>query len=306
MWQARYVTSLRVRFRRPAIAGAVLLLAPLVVACGAQVGSAALVGDVSISTTSLAAQTSAVAAVGADTLITELGEVGVRVETSRKLLTYDIWHELLTQTGVGTSLTGDQINQVIAGFTGGTPISEVLEATPETLNDRISDTSSLHLLVTKASDAGTVVTGPSVTVDYLVLADLATALADRTAYLAKPDLMISAIAAAQASQEGGSATLSVLQAAELIPTGLFSAGPGEIVVAPTNPGAVVIRIVDHSTAPLALTGSAVGQLSVPQINAIGALILRQQVAALPDVQVNPRFGVWDPDLLQVVAAAGQL
>ncbi len=282
-----------------------LLLTPLAVACGAQVGSAALVGDVSISTDSIASQTSAVAAIGTGTLVTELGDVAVRVETSRKLLSYDIWHQLLTQTGAGVTLSTDQINQVIASYQGTSSLSDVLDATPETLRDRISDTTSLHLLVTQAVEAGTIVTGPTVTVDYLIESDLATALADRTSYLAKPDRMTSAVANADA-QQGGTGTLSVLEVGELIPIGLFSAAPGEIVVATTNSGALLIRITTRSTAPLALGASTVDQLTRPQINAVGALILRQRIGTLPAVQVNPRFGVWDANLLQVVASPGLL
>jgi hypothetical protein len=301
------VTRFKVGLRRSALSAALILFAPLAVACSAQVGSAAVVGDVPIPTSGVEAEVSAVATVGADTTIANLGDINIRVATGRTLLTNDIRHQLLVQSGKAVPLTPDEVTQTIATFPEAASVGKALGATPETLNERISDAAVLRSLVRDAIDSGTEVTGPTVTVDALSAPDLATAMADRTRYLADPALMTAAVTEAAATKQGQlGLELPVLTYADFISTGLYSVAPGQIVVAGGASSALLVRVVSRSTGPLALDATAASQLSTTQINAIGALILQQRVTGLPTVQVNPRYGVWDPALLQVVAAPGQL
>jgi hypothetical protein len=298
---------LKAGLRRSVLSGALVLLAPLSVACSAQVGSAAVVGNVPISTSGVEAEVSTVAVVGSDTTIANLGDINIRVATGRTLLTNDIRHQLLVQSGKAVPLTADEVTQTIATFPEADSVGTALGATPGTLNERISDAAVLRSLVLDAINSGTGVTGPTVTVDALSAPDLATAIADRTRYLADPALMTTAVNEAAATKQGQlGLELPVLSYADFIPTGMYSVAPGQIVVAGGASSALVVRVVSRSTGPLSLDATAASQLSTTQVNAIGAMILQQRISGLPAVQVNPRYGVWDSALLQVVAAPGQL
>lgn len=283
------------------------LLAGATAGCGAEVGSAALIGAASISTETIQASGKALVAEAGTTLVPGLGEIAVQVVNERTLLTFGIWHELLVQSGLASSLSSGQLQQIITNGGGADAVARQLNATPDTLDNRVVDTAALHRLVSAAAQSGVPISAPSVTVEYLYEPDLVTALANRTTFLADPEAMTAAVSAAEVGQQGGTGTVSALGAgSDLISIGLFSAEPGQIVVSDAGTQTLLARVVERTVTAEPLDPASLGQLSTSQINAIGAMILTQQVAELPAVQVNPRFGTWDPALLQVVAGANQL
>ncbi len=274
--------------------------------CGQQVGSAAVVGSVAINADSVNSQAQTLSSVQSPTTISNLVNAKVLIDTGRRVLSDEIRHQVLAQNGLTLALTDDQIAQIIAAYQGADSLAGELMATPEQLNQRIADAATLRVLVTQALQGGTAINGPRVTVDVVATADVAAAEALRTRYLADPAAMTADVEAGRATQTGGRTTLSILDATPLVGTGLFSALPGQLVVVNAGTQALIARIVDRSITPLAVDSATFNTLTPSQIEVLGGLLLAEQLpAAAVQVQVNPRFGVWDASVMQVVAAAGR-
>jgi hypothetical protein len=282
----------------------------LLAGCGAQVGAAAVVGPDSISTAGIDAQRSALpgASAEADVLSADRGVRAARVSQDRTLLTYAIWHQQLRQAGITADLTREQLDQILANPAAVDQISQLLLATPETLRDRIADTVALQELVAGAIDAGTAVTGPTVDYEYLTVASLTEALDARTRYAADSAAWADDLAAAGADRGGAGSAVAAGAQAALISTGLFSVAEGGFVVVAGEGSATVLRVTGRSVASAPLDPAVVQQLSPTAVNALGAMLLAQGAGAsgAAAVEVNPRFGVWDPVLAQVVPGPAQL
>ena len=292
-----------------AAAGTVLLAG-----CGGQVGAAAVVGSASISTADIDAQRSALPGGAAvdDVLAADRASQVSRIAQDRTLVTYAVWHEQLRQAGVVSPLTEEQLASILADPANVQQVSQLLLATPDTLEDRIADTLSLQQLVVDAIQAVTPVSGPTVEYEYLPQATLTDALTARTRYAGQPDLWAADLAAAGTDGGGSGTAVAAGPEVTLIPTGLFSAAEGSFVVAPSTDGsATVLRITARSVTSAPLDGAAVQQLAQQApaaISALGAMVLAQGAgaAAADGTEINPRFGVWDPAVVQVVPAPAQL
>ena len=292
-----------------AAAGALLLAG-----CGGQVGAAAVVGTAAISTGDIDAQRSALPGGAAvdDVLAGNRASQVTRIAQDRALVTYAVWHEQLRQAGIVSPLTEEQLATILADPANVQQVSRLLLATPDTLRDRIADTLSLQQLVGDAIQAGTPVSGPTVDYEYLTQPSLADALTARTRYAGQPDHWAVDLAAAGTTGGGSGTAVAAGPEVTLIPTGLFSAAEGSFVVVPgTDGSATVLRIIARSVGSAPLDGNAVQQLaqqSPTAVSALGAMVLAQGAgaAAVDGTEVNPRFGVWDSTVAQVVPAAAQL
>ena len=105
---------------------------------------------------------------------------------------------------------------------------------------------------------------------------------------------------------GRSGTLTLPGQSTVIPVGVFSAPAGTVFLLPTDGGgASVAMVTGNRIGDQGVDASTAGQLTPQDFATLGALLLSQQLAssgaAAPIVDVNPRFGVWDAALLQVVA-----
>ncbi len=85
-------------------------------------------------------------------------------------------------------------------------------------------------------------------------------------------------------------------------TAIFAAKPGSFVLARTQFGYHVIHVIARRTTTLAQATPALRKMLLAQQG--GALVgkLLQDTSRRLGVKVNPRFGVWDPTALDVVAA----
>ncbi|MEO5833175.1 MAG: hypothetical protein ABIR83_07360 [Nakamurella sp.] len=310
------MVTVRQRSRRPAgrrvAAAAVGLL--LLAGCGGQVGAAAVVGAGSVSSASIEAQRSALTSAttpssGAGELLsadraTQAGQVA----QDRTLVTYAIWHEQLRQAGTPVPLTEAEINSILADTATTDQITQLLLATPDTLRDRLTDTATLQRMVSDAVTAGTPVSGPSVDYELINVDSLEIALAARSRYTADPGSWATDLAAAGSDRGSSGSASAAGPGAALIPTGVYSAGVGDFIVVPAgNSTATIVRITAHSMSSAPLDVSTLQQAGPAVVNAIGAMLLNQTTgAAVPPVEVNPRFGVWDPAVAQVVPAPAQL
>ncbi len=283
----------------------------LLTGCGSQIGAAALVGGTPIPSAAIESQRAALSATPAgtgDAGVARMGQLAVSVATDRTLLTHEIWHELLAATGNALTPSNSEIDTILAGYADEAAAATDLAATADTLRERVVDTASFYQVVQAAAAAGQQVRIPSVSLEYVAAGDLSAARAERAGFLADPSSMAAALATATASGEGGTVSASAIGPdSALIYSGLFSAAPGEIVLLASSNQTLLVRIVSRTSTTETLDASTVSQMNSSQINALGAILLGQPATgALPTVEVNPRFGSWDPELVQVVAATAQL
>ncbi len=301
------MTRRRVPVRLLALAAAGLLLA----GCGGQVGAAAVVGSSSISTDTIDdLRTALDATAEQDLLAADPGVLATRVAQDRALVTYAIWHEQVSRAGLTPNdQAQQQIEALRADPATATQVATLLRATPETVRQRLADTLVLGQLASDAASAGTPLTGPTIEYEFIRQPSLQAALDARTRYAGDPAAWAADLAAAGSSDGGSGTAVAVGAQVTFIPTGLFSAAPGSFVAVPGQAGdgtATVLRVVQRSVGTAPLDPSALQQLGPIGVSGLGAMVLAQQGQAAGPVQVNPRFGVWDAELAQVVPAPAQL
>ncbi len=281
----------------------------LLAGCGRQVGAAAVVGGDPISSATIDAQRSALPD-ATDTPAPAADRVAqaARITEDRTLVTYAIWHRQLQRAGIVSPLTDEEYAQFVADAATVSRISGLLVTGPDTLRERVEDTFSLQQLVQDAVQAGTPVSGPTIRYEFLAVDTLAAALDARTRYAGDPGAWAGDVAAAGEQRGGEGEAVAAGAGARLIPTGLFSAAPGSFVVVPGGDGtATVLRVTERSVGSAPLDGAALSQLDPNAVNALGGMLLAQRAgSAAGDVEVNPRFGVWDPVVAHVVPAPAQL
>ncbi len=305
------VTS-RLRRRRPAgrrVASAAVGLL-LLASCGGQVGTAAVVGSSPVSSASIDAQRATLSDAPTSGVPLAAGPSvwAGRVAQDRTLVTYAIWHEQVRQAGLPIPLTEERISAILADPTTTAQITQVLLATPETMRDRLTDTAALQQLVADTVAAATPISAPTVKYELINVDSLADALAARTRYVGDPAAWSADFAAAGTSRGGSGSLNAAGNGAALISTGLFSAAAGDFIVVPAgDASATIVRVADRSLTSEPLDGAALQQAGPAVTNAIGAMLLNRDVdGGAPAVEVNPRYGVWDAQVAQVVPAASQL
>lgn len=154
---------------------------------------------------------------------------------------------------------------------------------------------------------GAAVTDVSVNVEGVVVPDRATAVATRTRWLDRPDVVDTEVGAASSPVRQD---FRMVQRPALGALGVYRAAVGDVILAPAaNGGVAVLRIADRQEQPARLTAAAVqaasqnaGSSPSQQLSAIfdlGALLLAPTAGQI-GVTVNPRIGAWDPLSVAVI------
>ena len=286
------------RRRVVAVAAAVALLLS---GCGGQVGNAAIVDGTAIAVADLLAQTEQVSGLPSGTMATDRLETDQLTLTNRALLSREVQHEILTRAGLGVTATPEQLSGLEQQY-GLDNLYAQLDATPDTFAERVGDVLAFERLLSAAVASGTGIQGPVVDVDVIPFATLAEGHDAYNRYRIDPELMTAEFA----ERGGGSGTLTLPGQATIIPVGVFSAPAGTFFLLPTDDGgANVAKVTANRIGDQGVDASTASQLTPQDFSTLGALLLSQQLAssgaAAPVVDVNPRFGVWDAALLQVVA-----
>jgi hypothetical protein len=295
------------RLRWTAIAlGAATVLA----SCGTVPGAAVTIDGTAVSTLTVRDRVAEVVGVDAaaddDTLAAQ----------SRAQLTTIIRHQLARAAAEknGITVADADVNAYISQYddyqratAGAQDISAVLGVPADDVREAYYDLLVFDKLVASIPDDGMDVTDVDVTVDAVPAATWSDAVSARTKYLADPAAMDSDAAAALAANPqlpGGHESL--LEQPQHAVFGIFSAAAGEILLVPQgSQGYLVVRITQRSEKPGKLTTEMISNAAqsaglAGQI-AIASLLLGPQAEAA-HVELNPRFGVWDPRIVQVVAS----
>ena len=271
--------------------------------CSTQATSAAEVGDVSISEALIFDRTSELVqqgvAAGSPT-----PDAATMAELNRRQATSAIRSELLQLAAVdaGVQVTDEQVNTALAD-TSSADAAAQLGAPTTILDQTVRDLLRLEGLVSTQPAQGAPIKNVVVTIDGVSVDTRDEAIATRTQFLADPQSVDGAIAAAKAPIQAQ--TASTLTTPTVAPTGIFAADAGDVILYPNANGYYVVRIRDRSVEDAVLTAADLSPQDLGGKFDLGALLL-QPFAEQVGVSVNPRLGVWDPLTLQVVPGGSGL
>lgn len=288
-----------------AVVGASVVLA----SCGTVPGAAVTIDGTGVSTQTLREQISEVA--GPDAA----ADPDASAAQARSLLTTIIRHQLAVEVAKKKDIHVSEadVNDFIAQYDTyrrGTPsapaMSTVLSVPAGSVATTSYDLLVFDQLMAKIPPEGVDVTDVDVKVDAVPAATWADAVAARTKYLADPAAMDADAAAALAANPqlpGGHESL--LQQPGHAVFGIFSTAAGEILlVSQGAQGYLVVRVTNRTEKSGKLTKKMIADTNtnagLQSEIALASLLLGSEAEAL-NVQLNPRFGVWDPRIVQVVA-----
>jgi hypothetical protein len=262
-----------------------------------QAGSAAIVGSEAVPLEVIQSQL--------DTALAkpdQVAQIGIEpAELARALVSQQVLHDLLEQQAEEARITVTDAD-IDAELTANGGADQVLESSlydQATLRDRVRD----NLLAAKLAER--VVGDLSVTAD-LVAATSKEDAEQKAALLAQGGPAADALFANQNPANPTAAraqSYTALANPAEAGTVLFGVPVGSVVAFQPSPEQstwIVFKVTDRQEGQVIVPGASAG-LSQAQLVGIGQRLM-QPVAEEVGVQVNPRYGVWDPIALRVVAA----
>jgi hypothetical protein len=280
------------------VAVAVAVIGAVLSGCGgpSQAGTAVFVGDHAVPLERVQSQLDTLLA-KQDLVAQYSAQGGSPAELARNIVTRVIKHDLLVRRAAeeGIVITDAQVDAQIAEAGGADALLEALMWYDlPTLRERVRDD------LIAAELAQREVGGLVVTADLVAAtsrADAEAAAAALQAGGAQADALFADPRTSVRSQ-----TFVAANSPENAGTVLFGVPAGSVISFQPNPQQstwIVARVVDRRTdAPS--DPATVGSISRSQLVAIGERLL-QPTANEVGIRVNPRYGVWDPIPMQVVA-----
>lgn len=297
-------------WHRAQLAAATLAAAALLSSCGTVPGAGVVVDGTEISTQVVFDRVDAV-------LGTESpADSDARAHEARAQATALIRHQLARHTATENDITVTEadVNGFIAQYdayqrdSGAPGMGSVLGVPESDVPATVYDLLVFDQLLATIPEAGADVTDVQVTVDAVPAESWAEAVSLRSKFLADPATMDASAASALAANPqlpGGAESL--LTDPQHAVFGIFSAAAGEILIVPNGAaGYLVVRVTSRDEVPGKLTGQMIAtayQTSGLAAEISLASLLLSPAAEAASVQVNPRFGVWDPRVVQVVAGS---
>ncbi|MFC5993834.1 peptidyl-prolyl cis-trans isomerase [Pseudonocardia hispaniensis] len=280
---------------------AMAIVGAVISGCGSgpnQVGSAAIIGPDAVSLTQV--QSRIDAALSKTDVVAQLAVRGVGADDiARDVVTRAIMHDLLERTAAteGLTVTDAQIDQELTAVGGTDALLRSSLHDRDSLRQRVRD----QLLAVEL--AKRYVDRLNVVVDIVAAPSRADAEAKARAIAA------GGAAADAAFRTNAQRDLPFRAAAdpEAASMALFGTPAGQIVVfqpAPSQSGWLVLKVVQRTIDAAATDPSAVSRIDETTLAKIGERLL-QPLSQELGVRVNPRYGVWDPIQMRVVAAGHQ-
>jgi hypothetical protein len=283
------------------VAAAVAVIGAVVSGCGGpiQAGTAVFVGDNAVPIERVQSQLDT--ALAKKDLIAQItAQGGTTADLARSIVTRAVLHDLLDRRAAqdGIVVTDAQIDAYIAENGG---IDALLDGSlfdQPTLRELVRD-ELIAAQVAQREVGGLVVTADLVAATSR--ADAESAAATLQAGGPQADALFDDPRTARRDQ-----TFTAAASPENASTVLFGVPAGSVVAFQPNPGQsqwIVARITDRRTDapsdPAALSG-----MSQSQLAAIGERLVQPSADAV-GIRVNPRYGVWDPVQLRIVAEGQQ-
>ena len=277
------------------VVAVVAVVGAVVSGCGGpdQAGSAVIVGDTVVSLESVQDQlTAALARVPAENKQQDTG-----AQVARDIVTKEILHGLLQRqaAAAGITVADSDVDAFIAQQGGTQALLQGSILDVDGLRGQVRD-NLIAIALAKRS-----VGGLEITADLVAATSKAEALADAQKLAAGGPGAAALFGDPQTSQRGG--VYSGAATPSIGSSPLFGASQGDTVYFQPSPqqatwivAHVTGRRTDARSDPAALS-----RISQDQLVGIGQRTL-QPVADQLGIRVNPRYGVWDPIALRVVAA----
>lgn len=300
------------RRARYALAAVGAATAMLLTACGTSPGSAADVAGVSVPTDVVLDRAHELLTMASS----DIGDsdVDMAAQAARTQVTAFIRHQLVEEAAArdGVTVTEADVNDFAAQYdsyqtsTGGQSRAALLGVSEDMADDATYDLLVLDALAGAMPEGGADVTDVTVTVDVVPAESWADAVAARVRYLDDPAAMTADAAEALATNPGlPTGQESLIDSPHHGLFGIFSAADGEILLIANGDGSyLVTRITNRVESPAKLTADKVNMAyQVAGITgqfAVTSLLLAD-IAESTEVHVNPRFGKFDPRIVQVVA-----
>jgi hypothetical protein len=283
------------------VAAAVAVLGAVISGCGGpdQAGSAVIIGADSVPLSRVQSQLDT-ALSKTDQIARITAQGGTTADLSRSIVTREVLHDLLQRRAAaeGIVVTDAQIDAELAGSGGVDAIVDGSLYDHSTLRQRVRD----DLIAAQLAQRS--VAGLAVTADLVAATSRADAEA-KAQTLARGGPAADALFTDPRVAERGT-TVQAASNPNEAGSVLFGVPVGGVVAFQPSPQEstwIVFKVTDRRTdAPS--DPAAVSNMSQAQLTTIGERMLQQDAEKL-GVRVNPRYGVWDPIQLRVVADGQQ-
>ena len=271
--------------------------------CGtgpSQVGSAVIVGTTAVPLEQV--QSRLDVALGKTDAVAQLRSSGIGApDIARDVVTGAVLHDLLTRTAAadGITVTEADVDAALAQSGGADAALSQSLYDLSAIRERTRD----RLIAVR--HAQRTVPGLTVTAD-LIAAESRDDAAAKARVLAAGGPEADALFTDNPQNSRRSMSYQAVASPEAASTVLFGLPVGRTAYfqpSPQQGGWIVLRVTDRKTDPNA-DANAAASLGEADLAAIGQRLL-QPLAEEVGVRVNPRFGVWDPVSMRVVAADQQ-
>ncbi|ONI86218.1 hypothetical protein ALI22I_26330 [Saccharothrix sp. ALI-22-I] len=292
------------------IGAAVATVALLVAGCGTgpgHVGSAAIVGDTVLPLEQVQQRLDIV--LKKEPEAQKLHDQRKLDQVARQLVTLGVQHELveLAARREGVTVSEEAVTEAVDQAGGADLASQNTVYDAATFRERAKDQLLMVELARKYVDR------MEVTFDYFLTKDNTDAFEKAKQVAADPARMAEFVADAPQGNEGQ--TLGKqgqrVHSAESPQTAqwpLFGVAPGTVVAFAPDPSSaqwMVAYITDRKTDVRSSGESATEQLTPQMLEQIGLRLVRM-LAGDPEIQINPRYGLWDGTAIALAPSEGEL
>ncbi|SDG78955.1 SurA N-terminal domain-containing protein [Lentzea fradiae] len=296
--------------KRLSLVGVAALLAVTVVGCGsepAKAGSAAIVGGQTIDLETVQDRT--VTVLKKEPAAQQMQDQGKLDQVSRLVLADEITHRIADHAAQREGITVDETEVYDAVQEKGGPeeASKQSEQDATTIHRRQRDVLVMGELARRN------LTTLEVVIDFFQVRDPKEAKEKAAEVTADPSKMARFIQEAPRTASGQQASATgqrvrVTENPSLVHTMLWGVEPGTVVAFPADEqqASWMVALVKERNKVSASPGEEdLGERIDPRLLAAFGLRIAQYLAADLDIEVNPRYGVWDPTDATVVGSAGE-
>jgi len=280
--------------------------------CSNQLGAAAVIDGHAISTRTIDSGAQAALSDEQSLSVSNPANALALIQVSRTELTEQIQHNLLQRANAASTkpVTDEDVTAFLATVDPA-QVATQLQVDPAQLPERVKDLLAMSNLLTEAIAAKTPVAQVSVGISVLTYPSRQAAFDARTGFLARPstfDEVLADQAAASGQPPATGQTVTMHQVPTAISSGVFTVPVGSLVVITEGESTLLVRVDsrDATTEPIPDALLSQDQQVPPAVTeAFGGLLLATLLDH-PQVEVNPRYGTWDPATAQVIPGINAL
>ncbi|WP_053719339.1 SurA N-terminal domain-containing protein [Saccharothrix sp. NRRL B-16348] len=295
--------------RRFTLIGAAVAL--LVAGCGTgpgHVGSAAIVGDTVLPLEQVQQRLDIV--LKKEPEAQKLHDQRKLDQVARQLVTLGVQHELIEQAArrEGVSVSEEDVTESVEQAGGAELASQNTVYDAATFRERAKDQLLLVELARKYVDR------MEVTFDYFFTKDNADAIEKAKQVAADPAKMAEFVADAPEGTQGQALSkegqrVRSAESPQAAQSPLFGVPAGTVVAFAPDPSSaqwIVAYVTDRKTDVRASSGESSTEQLTPQVLEQIGLRLVQTLAGDPEIEVNPRYGLWDGTAISLAPSEGEM